>query len=183
MKRLLCLVLLVVAAFAQDSIPEKQKVLWQKLESTVDTVDRDLDGTMGVAILDLNSGQKFLLHADDVFAQASSIKITVLLELYRQAQQGKLRLTDLSALLRRTLQRIRTASEEFHLVLHTSPNSLHRSESLGYWKTIDEDYHWHIEILPILGGKARSYTFKEVYYSPLTSETAVKRLREAKVDG
>ena len=92
-------------------------------------------------------------------------------------------LTDLSALLRRTLQRIRTASEEFHLVLHTSPNSLHRSESLGYWKTIDEDYHWHIEILPILGGKARSYTFKEVYYSPLTSETAVKRLREAKVDG
>ena len=95
MKRLLCLVLLVVAAFAQDSIPEKQKVLWQKLESTVDTVDRDLDGTMGVAILDLNSGQKFLLHADDVFAQASSIKITVLLELYRQAQQGKLRLTDL----------------------------------------------------------------------------------------
>ena len=95
LKRLLCLVLLVVAAFAQDSIPEKQKVLWQKLESTVDTVDRDLDGTMGVAILDLNSGQKFLLHADDVFAQASSIKITVLLELYRQAQQGKLRLTDL----------------------------------------------------------------------------------------
>jgi UDPglucose--hexose-1-phosphate uridylyltransferase len=91
-------------------------------------------------------------------------------------------LTDLGALLRRTLQRIRTVTEEFHLVLHTSPNSLHASESLGYWKTIDEDYHWHIEILPILGPKARSYTFKEVYYSPLTSETAVKRLQEARLD-
>ena len=67
-------------------------------------------------------------------------------------------------------------------MLHTSPNSTYRSESLGYWKTIDEDYHWHIEILPILGAKARSYTFKEVYYSPLTSETAVKRLRDAKID-
>ena len=90
--------------------------------------------------------------------------------------------TDLSGLLRHTLQRIRSVTEQFHMVLHTSPNSLHRSESLGYWKTIDDDYHWHIEILPILGAKARSYTFKEVYYSPLTSETAVKRLREAKLE-
>ncbi|MGA8153166.1 MAG: hypothetical protein WB952_19600 [Terriglobales bacterium] len=89
---------------------------------------------------------------------------------------------DLGAMLRRTLQRIRTITEDFHLVLHTSPNSLHRSGSLGYWKTIDEDYHWHIEILPVLAGKSKSYTFKEVYYSPLTSETAIKRLREAKIE-
>lgn len=90
-------------------------------------------------------------------------------------------LTDLAALLRRTLQRIRTVTEAFHLVLHTSPNSHHPSEALGYWKTLDDDYHWHIEILPILEAKAKSYTFKEVYYSPVTSETAVKRLREAKI--
>jgi UDPglucose--hexose-1-phosphate uridylyltransferase len=89
---------------------------------------------------------------------------------------------DLSALLRRTLQRIRTVTEEFHLVLHTSPNTRHHSESLDYWKTIDDDYHWHIEILPIISAKARSYTFKEVYYSPVASETAVARLREAKIE-
>ncbi|HZQ68543.1 MAG TPA: hypothetical protein VFA68_08490 [Terriglobales bacterium] len=89
---------------------------------------------------------------------------------------------DLAALLRRTLQRIRTITEEFHLVLHTSPNTLHRSKSLGYWKTIDEDYHWHIEILPIVAARAKSYTFKEVYYSPVASETAVKRLREARIE-
>jgi UDPglucose--hexose-1-phosphate uridylyltransferase len=91
-------------------------------------------------------------------------------------------LNDLGALLRRTLQRIRTVTEEFHLVLHTSPNSRYGADTLGYWKTLDDDYHWHIEILPIVGSKAKSYTFKEVYYSPLTSETAVKRLREAKID-
>jgi len=91
-------------------------------------------------------------------------------------------LRDVGGLLRRTLQRIRTVTDEFHLVLHTSPNSLHPSASLGYWKTIDEDYHWHIEILPILGSKAKSYTFKEVYYSPLSSETAAKRLREARIE-
>ncbi len=92
-------------------------------------------------------------------------------------------LRDLGALLRRTLQRIRTVTDEFHLVLHTSPNTLHRSKSLDYWKTIDDDYHWHIEILPVVAGKAKSYTFKEVYYSPVTSETAVKRLRGAPIDG
>jgi UDPglucose--hexose-1-phosphate uridylyltransferase len=90
---------------------------------------------------------------------------------------------DLGAVLRRTLQRIRTVTDEFHLVLHTSPNTLHRSESLDYWRTLDDDYHWHIEILPVIAGKAKSYTFKEVYYSPLTSETAVKRLRDAKIEG
>ncbi len=90
---------------------------------------------------------------------------------------------DLGNLLRRTLQRIRTVTAEFHLVLHTAPNTQHRSESLDYWKTIDDDYHWHIEILPVIAGKARSYTFKEVYYSPVTSETAVKRLRETKIEG
>jgi UDPglucose--hexose-1-phosphate uridylyltransferase len=91
--------------------------------------------------------------------------------------------TNLAALLRRTLQRIRTVTEGFHLVLHTSPNSLHPSKTLGYWKTIDDDYHWHIEIMPVIAAKARSYTFKEVYYSPVSSETAVKQLRAARIDG
>jgi UDPglucose--hexose-1-phosphate uridylyltransferase len=90
---------------------------------------------------------------------------------------------NLAALLRRTLQRIRTITEGFHLVLHTSPNSLHPSKTLGYWKTIDDDYHWHIEIMPVIATKARSYTYKEVYYSPVSSETAVKQLHEAKIEG
>jgi len=90
---------------------------------------------------------------------------------------------NLAALLRRTLQRVRSITEDFHLVLHTSPSSQHPSKTLGYWKTIDDDYHWHIEILPVVGSKAKSYNFKEVYYSPVSSETAVKQLREARIDG
>jgi UDPglucose--hexose-1-phosphate uridylyltransferase len=90
---------------------------------------------------------------------------------------------DLAGLLKRTLQRIRTVTESFHMVLHTSPNSAHQSSSLGYWKSLDDDYHWHFEILPIVAAKAKSYTFKEVYYSPVSPETAAKRLREAKLEG
>jgi beta-lactamase class A len=86
-----------LAASAQTSPPpptEKQTVLWMKLEKSILDIDRSLDGVMGVAIVDLTDGHKYLLHANDVFPQASSIKICVLAELYRQAQQGKLKLTD-----------------------------------------------------------------------------------------
>jgi beta-lactamase class A len=83
------LVWLSAGVFAQTAtapLPEKQAVLWTKLEESILAVDRGLDGGMGVAIVDLTDGHKYLLHADGVFPQASSIKICVLAELYRQAQ-------------------------------------------------------------------------------------------------
>jgi UDPglucose--hexose-1-phosphate uridylyltransferase len=100
-------------------------------------------------------------------------------ERFALSHPGSMR--DLGGLLKRTLQRIRTITESFHLVVHTSPNKFHASASLGYWKTLDDDYHWHLEILPILAAKAKSYTFKEVYYSPVSPESAAKRLREVQV--
>jgi beta-lactamase class A len=66
----------------------KQEVLWEHLRSGVAEQEKQLDGVLGVAILDLTSGQTFFLHPDEVFPQASSIKIAVLAELYRQAQQA-----------------------------------------------------------------------------------------------
>jgi UDPglucose--hexose-1-phosphate uridylyltransferase len=89
--------------------------------------------------------------------------------------------SELAALLRRTLLRIRSITENFHMVLHSSPNTLHRSDVLDYWKTIDDDYHWHIEILPILEKKPKSYTYKEIYFTPVTSESAAARLRAVDV--
>ncbi len=79
---------------AQQNSQEKEQILWQKLATTVNEVDGKLDGVLAVAILDLSTGQKYLLHADEVLPTASSIKIAILAELYRQAQQGKLKLTD-----------------------------------------------------------------------------------------
>ena len=67
----------------------KQQVLWEHLRTAVADEERKLDGVLGVAILDLNSGQSLLIRPDEVFPQASSIKIAVLAELYHQAQQSK----------------------------------------------------------------------------------------------
>jgi beta-lactamase class A len=96
-KHLFFCLLFFSTSLAQDSSPStaKQKLLWQKLESSIHEVDQRLDGVMGIAIEDLTTGDHFFLHEDEVFAQASSIKITVLANLYLQAQQGKLKLTDL----------------------------------------------------------------------------------------
>ena len=81
--------------------PAQSEILWQKLDASVQQVNRELDGTMGVAILDLTDGRTLLLNPDAVFAQASCIKVTLLAELYRQQQQstqdvtGKAKLADL----------------------------------------------------------------------------------------
>src|SRR5437763_14949122 len=92
LNRFAAFILLLAPSVAQAQ--DKQQVLWQKLEASIAEADRNLDGVLGVAIEDLTTGQKYLLHADEVFPQASSIKIAVLAELYRQAQQGKLKPTD-----------------------------------------------------------------------------------------
>ena len=86
---------------AQNVYDKKLKSLWTKLEFTINEIDRNLDGVLGVAIEDLSTGQRFMLHGDSIFPQASSIKIAVLAELYRQAQlsaqgeAGKSKLNDL----------------------------------------------------------------------------------------
>jgi beta-lactamase class A len=97
LKHFIALSVLLATAFAQtgSTVSAKQQVLWQKLETSIAEVDRNLDGVMGVAIEDLTTGHKYALRGDDVFPQASSIKVAVLVELYRQAQQGKVKLTDM----------------------------------------------------------------------------------------
>jgi beta-lactamase class A len=73
---------------------EKREALWQKLQEDLHSVDRGLDGVLGLAVKDIVSGETFFLHGDEIMPQASSIKIAVLADLYLQAQQGKLKLAD-----------------------------------------------------------------------------------------
>ena len=52
-----------------------------------------------------------------------------------------------------------------------------RSEVAGYWTTIEDDYHWHLEILPITEKRTKSYSIKEVYFNPVLPEDAAQHLR------
>src|SRR5437667_10984192 len=64
-------------------------LLWKKLETRLEEIASRLDGVTGVAILDLTDGRVLLRNADRVFPAASSIKIAILLELYRQDQEAR----------------------------------------------------------------------------------------------
>lgn len=90
MRRVLVVFLLASATVRAADAPlnVKQQLLWDHLRAGVVDVEQRLDGVLGVAILDLTSGQQLLIRPDEVFPQASSIKIAVLAELYRQAQQS-----------------------------------------------------------------------------------------------
>lgn len=100
-RKLLLLLFLIIpleGAFTQ-CCPEKpqamkRQVLWQKLQEELRAVDSNLDGVMGLAVKDLTSGEEFFINPDEIMPQASSIKIAVLADLYLQAQQRKLKLTD-----------------------------------------------------------------------------------------
>lgn len=84
----------------------------------------------------------------------------------------------LASLLGRVLRRVEKVAEGYHLVLHTAPNTASTKGDLAdYWTTIADDYHWHIEILPLLASRPKSYSLKEIYLNPLEPEQAAERLR------
>jgi UDPglucose--hexose-1-phosphate uridylyltransferase len=85
----------------------------------------------------------------------------------------------LASLLGRTLRRLSRIATSYHMVLHTSPSTLQtKGELSDYWKTIAGDYHWHIEILPIVQQRSKSYSIKEVYFNGTLPETAAEKLRQ-----
>ncbi len=97
--------------------------------------------------------------------------------LFEQPRPGSNR-RQLAALLGRVLRRLEKVAPAFHLVVHTSPNTKNKKGELaGYWKTLADDYHWHIEILPIVEKRSKSYSIKEVYFNGELPEHAAANLR------
>jgi UDPglucose--hexose-1-phosphate uridylyltransferase len=97
--------------------------------------------------------------------------------LFEQPRPGSNR-RQLAALLGRVLRRLENIAPAFHLVVHTAPNTRNKKGELaGYWKTLAEDFHWHIEILPILEKRSKSYSIKDVYFNAVLPEQAAEQLR------
>jgi beta-lactamase class A len=88
---LLAMVCLINLTFAQD---DNRALLHRKLSSDIEKIANDFDGIMGVSIKDLTSGEVISANENLVFPTGSSIKIPILIELYKQAAEGKFRLTD-----------------------------------------------------------------------------------------
>jgi beta-lactamase class A len=87
----LCVLLWVYFASAQD---ESRAVLRLKLGAEIEKIAGSHDGVMGVAIKDLTTGEEILINDQLTFPTGSSIKIPILIELHKQAAEGKYKLTD-----------------------------------------------------------------------------------------
>jgi beta-lactamase class A len=103
MKRLAVLALALTLPAAAGA-GEKEDVLWSRLRARVQAAEKRLDGVLGLSVKDLKTGTTYEIRPDEVFPQASSIKLAVLYELYRQAGDGKI---DLGQVTRPPMPRVK----------------------------------------------------------------------------
>ncbi len=87
---------LLAPTLGAAGLDAKQEALWTRLRERVAAVAARLDGVLAVSVEDLAGGATLELRQDEVFPTASTIKVAVLYELYRQAEEGRLRLDEVT---------------------------------------------------------------------------------------
>lgn len=66
-----------------------------------------------------------------------------------------------------------------NMVVHTAPPAVKRPSQPGYWLSIEQDFHWHIEITPRLTGIAGFESGTGFYINPVSPESAAGFLKGA----
>ncbi|MCM8799914.1 MAG: galactose-1-phosphate uridylyltransferase [Candidatus Omnitrophica bacterium] len=87
---------------------------------------------------------------------------------------------DLAKILKEVLLKLKQGLNDppYNYIIHTAP---FRRPKVGYWRTIDYDYHWHIEIMPRLTRVAGFEWGTGFYICPILPEECAKFLREISV--
>lgn len=70
------------------------EILASKFQQELDSIAHAMPGVFGVQVIDLTTGQRFGVNDQIVFPQGSAIKVPVLVELFRQADRGELRIDE-----------------------------------------------------------------------------------------
>ena len=88
----------------------------------------------------------------------------------------------LGKMLKKVLTKIKIGLDDppYNYILHTSPFRKKTSKA-GYWKTIEDDYHWHLEIMPRLTNPAGFEWGTGFYICPISPEESAKYLREVEI--
>lgn len=85
---------LLLTASVCAAQPENWKMVREKTETRLREIVNSTRGAMGLAVVDLTSGERFAINETLVFPQGSAIKIPIMMEVYRQVLEGKFKLTD-----------------------------------------------------------------------------------------
>lgn len=74
----------------------KEKQLWAKLQERLESISHELDGVLGFSLRDIETGATLGVLEGEPFPTASAIKVAILLEVYGQAEQGRIDLGELA---------------------------------------------------------------------------------------
>ena len=91
---------------------------------------------------------------------------------------------NLAKLLRCILLKMKRGLDDppYNFIIHTAPfRRVTSGRKAHYWTTIEQDYHWHIEIMPRLTRVAGFEWGTGFYICPLPPEDAAKFLRGIKI--
>jgi beta-lactamase class A len=84
---------------AQPAAPPAPRAqLAAKLQAEIERLAAAAPGVVGVGVVDLTSGERWGVNENVVFAQGSAIKIPLLIELFRRADAGELKLAERATL-------------------------------------------------------------------------------------
>jgi beta-lactamase class A len=86
--------LLLAAASAGAQTPPLPSALRASFEQRVHEIAARVDGVVGYAIVDLTTGERLGHLEHETFPTASAIKLAIVYELFRQADEGRVRLDD-----------------------------------------------------------------------------------------
>lgn len=87
------------------------------------------------------------------------------------------RMRSLAGFIKPCLGRVENISESLHLVVHTEPNRQAFGWPSGWWETLTDDFHWHMEIHPDVEGQRRYLGSEGLYFNPIPAEEAALVLR------
>lgn len=89
---------------------------------------------------------------------------------------GDIEVEGFAAMLKDILNRIKNVLSDppYNYVLHMAP---FRRPKTGYWESIDEDYHWYLEITPRITRLAGFELGSDFYINPTPPEIAAEILR------
>ena len=88
------LAILAMLAMPAQAQPAHRDQLATKFRSDLQRLATAASGVVGISVIDLSSGQRFDVNESLMFPQGSAIKIPILIELFRRADRGELKLSD-----------------------------------------------------------------------------------------
>jgi len=91
---ILLLTALLLCTLSPIAEEKKEDKVAHKLQARLEKIAANFNGTIGVAIKNIETGEEAKMNADEFFPMASVYKIPIMVEVFRQVEDGQFTLSD-----------------------------------------------------------------------------------------